>query len=81
LELGSNEAIKQAVVGGLGIAILSRHALGVSAVKGGAKVLEVAGFPIHSQWFTVHLKGKRLSPTAEAFLGFLSDEARKTYPL
>ena len=75
LELGSNEANKQAVAGGLGIAVLSRHALMESLDAGALKVLDVSGFPIHSQWFTVHLKGKRLSPTAQAFLEFLGDQA------
>jgi len=77
LELGSNEAIKQAVAGGLGIAVLSRHALGDSLEEGALKVLDVSGFPIHSHWFTVHLKGKRLSPTAQAFLEFLGHQARQ----
>jgi DNA-binding transcriptional LysR family regulator len=76
LELGSNEAIKQAVAGGLGLSVLSRYALGQSPAEEGLALLRVSGFPIHSQWFTVHLKGKRLSPVAGAFLEFLHEQAR-----
>jgi len=73
LELGSNEAIKQAVAGGLGLAVLSTHSLGEHMVDDSLVTLDVAGFPILSNWFTVHLKGKRLSPTAQAFLLHLAD--------
>ncbi|MEO0318982.1 MAG: HTH-type transcriptional activator CmpR [Pseudomonadota bacterium] len=66
LELGSNEAIKQAVAGGLGIAVLSRHALEGKAEKDVA-VLDVEDFPIESRWHVVHPKGKRLSPIAVVF--------------
>ena len=66
LELGSNEAIKQAVAGGLGIAVLSRHALEGKAEKDVA-VLDVQDFPIESRWHVVHPKGKRLSPIAAVF--------------
>lgn len=75
LELGSNEAIKQAVAGGLGISILSQHALGDDLAGQGLAVLSAAGFPIHANWFVVHPRGKRLSPLAEAFLHDLREAA------
>lgn len=68
LELGSNEAIKQAVAGGLGISVLSRHAITIERREGSLIELPVSGFPLHANWFVVHLKGKRLSPLANAFL-------------
>jgi DNA-binding transcriptional LysR family regulator len=71
LELGSNEAIKQAVAGGLGLAVLSTHALGEHLVDESLVVLDAQTFPIQSQWFTVHLRGKRLSPIAQAFMHYL----------
>ena len=71
LEMGSNEALKQAVAGGLGLSVVSRHALGTDVAGQGLAVLEVNGFPIDSTWYTVHLQGKRLSPLAEAFMGYL----------
>jgi DNA-binding transcriptional LysR family regulator len=45
MELGSNEAIKQAVIGGLGIAVLSRHTRAVDAPAAQVTVLDVEGFP------------------------------------
>ncbi len=71
LELGSNEAIKQAVAAGMGLAVLSQHALGGHTVDQSLNILNVKSFPIHSNWYLVHLHGKRLSPTALAFLEFL----------
>jgi DNA-binding transcriptional LysR family regulator len=71
LELGSNEALKQSVAGGLGLAVLSTHALGDHLVDESLVVLDAQTFPIQSQWFTVHLRGKRLSPIAQAFMGYL----------
>lgn len=67
LELGSNEAIKQAVAGGLGLAIVSAHALGSHLDEDGLAVLPVTGFPIHSQWHLVQPRARRLSPIAAVF--------------
>lgn len=67
LELGSNEAIRDAVAGGLGIGIVSRHALRNSGRQQDVVVLEVSGFPIASHWHVVHPKAKTLSPLAGAF--------------
>ncbi len=67
LEMGSNEAIKEAVAGGLGVAVISRHALHGQAAEHGVSVLKATGFPVHSNWHVVHLKGKLLSPIAKVF--------------
>ena len=73
MELGSNEAIKHAVVGGLGIAILSLHTLSLEGPSGPVKILDVEGFPIMRQWHLVYPKGKELSLVADAFLEFSLD--------
>lgn len=70
LELGSNEAIKHAVVGGLGLAIQSLHVLTLEGVKGPVALLDVQGFPIPRQWYIVHQRNKGLSLVAKAFLEF-----------
>ena len=72
LALGSNEAIKQSVAGGLGLAVLSTHSLGKHMADDLLVTLDVTGFPIQSNWYIVQLKGKRLSPTAQAFLQHLA---------
>lgn len=77
LELGSNEAIKHAVAGGLGIAVISRHALPVRPADDQLTILDVQGFPLQSSWFTLHPRGKRLSPVAAVFLAHLEQTARE----
>lgn len=67
LELGSNEAIKEAVAGGLGLGVISSHALHGRAREHGVSVLSVAGFPVPSQWHIVHPASRSLSPIAAAF--------------
>lgn len=77
LELGSNEAIKEAVAGNLGIAVVSRHALYASAADAAVVVLKVKGFPISSQWHIVHPLGRKLSPIAAVFRGHLLTESKR----
>lgn len=74
MELGSNEAIKQAVAGGLGFSILSRHTLHRDpAQEDDVVILPVAGFPLHTRWQVVYLRQKRLSRAAQAFLALLEE--------
>jgi DNA-binding transcriptional LysR family regulator len=74
LELGSNEAIKQAIAGGLGLSVLSRHTI-TPDTRGELTVLDVQGFPIERQWYVVHLAGKQLSVVASTFLQYLQEAA------
>lgn len=72
MELGSNEAIKQAVAGGMGLSILSRHTLHRDPLlKDEVVILQVEGFPLMSRWQVVRLQQRRLSRAAEAFLALL----------
>lgn len=66
LTIASNEAIKEAVLSGLGLAILSRHAL-THMAPGNLVELPVEGFPIPNSWYLVTPRGKQLSPIAQAF--------------
>lgn len=71
MELGSNEAIKQAVAGGLGVSVLSRHTLALEARSGRLAILDVVGFPIRRNWYVAYPRGKQLSIVARAFLEYL----------
>lgn len=71
MELGSNEAIKQAIAGGLGISVLSSHTLALEGDQGLLQILDVAGFPLMRQWYVAYPAGRHLSAVAEAFLGHL----------
>ena len=70
LELGSNEAIKQAILAGLGISALSLHTLALNA-PGQFAVLDVEEFPIQRHWYAVYPSGRQLSVVARAFLDYL----------
>ncbi len=71
MELGSNEAIKQAIVGGLGISVLSQHTLALDGTTGQLTILDVQGFPIQRHWYVAHPRGKQLSVVARTFLDYL----------
>lgn len=77
LELGSNEAIKQAIAGGLGISVLSKHCLVSEGQFSELKVLDVEHFPIDRRWYVSHLAGKKLSIIAKTFLDYLLEETPK----
>ena len=71
LELGSNEAVKQSVAAGMGIGLVSRHALAADPASEGLAVLRADHFPVRSAWSVMWLPGQRLSPLAQAFLQHL----------
>jgi DNA-binding transcriptional LysR family regulator len=70
MELGSNEAIKHAIVGGLGLSVLSLHTLTLEGTDGPVAILDIEGFPIMREWYLVYPKGKELSLVAQAFLDY-----------
>ncbi|MCM2295958.1 LysR family transcriptional regulator [Rhodoferax sp.] len=74
LELGSNEAIKESVAGGLGVGVISRHALHGHQKEHGVCVIDVENFPLPSAWHIVHPSSKKLSPLALAFKQHLLKE-------
>ncbi|TAJ77682.1 MAG: LysR family transcriptional regulator [Gallionellaceae bacterium] len=76
MELGSNEAIKQAVVGGLGLAVLSAHTLTLGHNSEELAILDVQNFPIRRHWYLAYPKDKQLSVVALAFLEFLHKESK-----
>lgn len=87
MELGSNEAIKHAIVGGLGISVLSLHTLTLEGPEGPVALLDVKEFPIMRKWFIVYPKGKELSLVAQAFLDFalgmqsiMKDKLQQAWP-
>ncbi len=79
-EMSSTEAIKQAVQARMGLAVVSLYTVELELETGRLKVLDVQGFPITRQWYTVHRAGKRLSTAADAFRSFLLTETPKHFP-
>ena len=77
MEIGSNEAIKQAIVGGLGVSILSRYVLALEGIKGPLTILDVEGFPLQLHWYILYPASKQLSIVARTFLEYLLDEGKR----
>jgi DNA-binding transcriptional LysR family regulator len=80
LEVGSNEAIKQTVAGGLGLAVLSATTVVSELALGELVQLDVKGFPLIRRWQVVYPRGKRLSPAAQAFKQWLFEHRPNPTP-
>jgi DNA-binding transcriptional LysR family regulator len=78
LSLGSNETIKQAVMAGMGISLISLHTLMLELKTGALKILDVQGTPIERKWYLVHMNGKRLLPSGQRFKSYLLENAELT---
>lgn len=72
MELTSNEAVKQAVIAGLGCSIMPLIGIRSELQNGQLKIIPVKGFPISSTWFLIWLKDKKLSPIAQEYVSYLS---------
>jgi DNA-binding transcriptional LysR family regulator len=77
LDLGSNEAIKQAIAGGLGISILSLHTIALEGPSSQLTVLDAQHFPIERYWYAIYPNGKQLSIVARTFLDYLLTEGKQ----
>ena len=77
IELSSNEAIKQAIAGGLGLSVLSQHSLDLENPNGLLAILNVEGFPIQRHWYVIYPTGKQLSVAAQTFLDFSIAEGKQ----
>jgi DNA-binding transcriptional LysR family regulator len=79
MTIESNEAIKELVAAGLGIAILSRHTL-IHTAPGNLVELDVVGFPIPNRWYLVRWRTKSPSPVAQAFSCFADSAGELAVP-
>lgn len=77
MALGSNEAIKQAVIGELGISMLSIYALVHEINTGELVVLDVEGFPVDDEWYLCFPEGKKPSVVAQVFTEYMLSEGRE----
>ena len=74
LEVASNESQRECAVAGLGVALLTRHAVSLELATGLLRELPVEELPLYRSWCVVQAKAKRLSPVAHAFLDFIRSE-------
>ncbi len=74
IELTSNEALKQAIIAGLGYSIMPLIGIKNELKNGDLEIIPFKGLPIVTNWNLVWQKSKNLSPTATAYLNFIKDE-------
>jgi len=77
IELTSNEALKQAIVAGLGYSIMPLIGIKNELRNGDMEIIKMKGLPIVTHWNLVWLKTKKLSPVAEAYLEFIQKEKER----
>ncbi|WP_336487862.1 LysR family transcriptional regulator [Methylobacterium nigriterrae] len=80
IDSGSNETIKQAVMAGLGIALLSAHTVAAEVETGRLVLLDVQGLPIRRDWYAVRRADKVLGPAARAFWEYLMQDGARWLP-
>jgi DNA-binding transcriptional LysR family regulator len=73
LELTSNEAVKQAVIAGLGLSIMPLIGIKNELQKGDLKIIPVKGLPTKTEWNLIWQSQKSLSPIAKAYLNFIRE--------
>ncbi|MBU7578210.1 MAG: LysR family transcriptional regulator, partial [Flavihumibacter sp.] len=71
VELTSNEAVKQAVIAGLGYSIMPLIGIKNELNAGVLRIIPVKGLPISTKWSMIWLKGKMFSPIAKAYLEYV----------
>jgi DNA-binding transcriptional LysR family regulator len=71
IELTSNEAVKQAIVAGLGCSVMPLIGIRNELALGQLKIIPTAGLPITTEWQLIWLPNKRFSPAAKSFLEFI----------
>lgn len=74
MELTSNEAVKQAVLAGLGCSLMPLIGIKNELMNGDLHIIPVNGLPINTYWNLVWLQSKKLSPVAKAYIEFLNSE-------
>lgn len=74
MELTSNEAVKQALLAGLGYSIMPLIGIRNELHNGELQIIPISGLPIKTTWSLIWLKGKRHAPVSQSFLEFLKKE-------
>jgi len=74
MELSTNEAVKQAIIAGLGYSIMPIIGIKNEVINKQLFIIPTKGLPIKTTWSLIWLKGKKHSPVAEAYLKYLKQE-------
>jgi DNA-binding transcriptional LysR family regulator len=81
MQLGHTEAIKQAVMAGLGIAFVSVHAIRGELETKRLQAVRVRGLRLRRHFHVIHDERRPLSASAQAFADLLTTSARPRPPL
>ncbi len=73
-ELGSTEAVRQAVIAGIGTSILSKRAVEIEIKAGSIKEIKLDDMELKRIFYLIYHTQKTLSPLATAFLEFLKED-------
>ncbi|WP_276499014.1 LysR family transcriptional regulator [Pontibacter litorisediminis] len=74
LELTSNEAVKQALLAGLGYSIMPLIGIKNELTQKDLQIIPVDGLPLTTSWNLIWLQNKSFSPASEAYLTYLEQE-------
>jgi DNA-binding transcriptional LysR family regulator len=74
MELTTNEAVKQALLAGLGYSIMPLIGIKNELHNNELQIIPIKGLPIKTTWSLIWLKGKKHSPVSESFLEYLKKE-------
>jgi DNA-binding transcriptional LysR family regulator len=80
IEFGSNETIKQAVMAGMGVAVISAHTVAVELQTHRLVTLNVNGMPINKKWFVVAHRNKKLLPSSQELWEFVANSGASFLP-
>ncbi len=74
MELTSNEAVKQALLAGLGYSIMPLIGIRNELHNNELQIIPIKGLPIKTNWSLIWPKGKKHSPVSLSFLNHLKNE-------
>jgi len=80
IEIASNETVKQAVMAGLGLSLISAHTIEAELASGKLIVLKVEGLPIVREWYAMHRSDRTLSPAGREMWSFMVTSGREFLP-
>jgi len=80
MEISSNETVKQSVMAGLGVALISAHTIAAELQDGRLAVLDVEGLPIRRHWLVVRMARRARSPAAGALWEFFVRDGARQLP-
>jgi LysR family transcriptional regulator, low CO2-responsive transcriptional regulator len=77
IELTSNEAVKQAVIAGIGNSIIPLIGIKNEVLNGSIAIVSKKNLPIVTKWRIIWLKNRKLSPVAEAYIAYVKENKRR----